>query len=71
MQEYINNLKSNMIIPEHTGPIKRGPEHPDPEEAEENVLKYNFMEIIKTFKEEMKNSLKEIGGKTNKNGINQ
>lgn len=33
--------------------------------AEGNVLKYNFIKIIETFKEEMRKSLKEIEENTN------
>ena len=32
--------------------------HPNPEEAEENDFKYNFMKIMETFKQEMKTPLK-------------
>lgn len=41
-------------------------DHPNPEKAEENFLKCNFMKIMVTFKEQMKNSITEIGEKRNK-----
>ena len=53
-----------MATPEPSGPTKQSPEHPNAEEAEENNLKYNFMKMIETFKEEIKNSLKEMEKKT-------
>ena len=53
-----------MAPPEPSGPTTGRPEHPNPEEAEENNLKYNFMKMIETLKEEMKNSLKEMEEKT-------
>lgn len=39
-------------------------DHPNPKDVEENDIKFNFMEKIETFKEEMKGSLKEMEGKT-------
>ena len=41
-------------------------DHSNSEEAEENDLNYNFMKMMKAFKEEIKNSLKEMEEKTNK-----
>ena len=47
-----------MVTLEPSGPTKERRERPNPEEAKENVLKYNFIKMIQTLKEEMKNSLK-------------
>ena len=70
MQEYIqntlNNLMSNIAIPEPNGPTTGRHEHPNPQKAEENDFKYNFMKMIQSLREEMKNSLKEMEEKTNK-----
>ena len=60
-----------MAMPEPSGPTTGRPEHPNPEEAEENDLKYNFMKMIATLKGEMKNSLKEMEKKDKKIGRNQ
>ena len=49
-----------MATPKPSGPIAGRPEHPNWGEAEKNDLKYNFMKMIETFKEEMKNFLKEM-----------
>ena len=53
-----------MATPEPSGQKTGRPEHPNPEKAEENGLKYNFMKMIETLKEEMKNFLKEMEEKT-------
>ena len=55
-----------MVTPEPSGYTTGRPDHPNPEETEENVLKYNFMKLIEILKDEMKNSLKEMEEKTNK-----
>ena len=55
-----------MITPEPSGHTTERLDHPNPEEAEENDFKCNFMKMMETFKEEMKNSLKEMEEKTNK-----
>ena len=52
-----------MVTPE---PSEGRLDHPNPEKAEENDIKCNFMKMMEAFKEEMKNSLKEIEEKTNK-----
>ena len=70
MQEYIQQPKKQHVdtrIQWIQWSYNRKTEQPDPEEAEENNLKYNFMKMIETLKEEMKNSLKEREEKTNKN----
>ena len=41
-------------------------EQPNIDEAEENYLKNNFRRMFETFKEEMRNFLKEMEEKTNK-----
>ena len=47
-------------------------EQPNTNEAEENDLKNNFRRMFETLKEEMRISLKEISGETNKkNGRHQ
>ena len=49
-----------MVTPEPSGHITGRPDHRNPEEAKENNFKHNFMTMMETFKEEMKNSLKEM-----------
>ena len=39
-----------MVPPEPSGPTTGRPEHPNPEEAEENNLKKNFMKMKETLK---------------------
>ena len=41
-------------------------DHPNPEDIEENDFKGYLMKMMETFKEEVKNSLKEMEEKTNK-----
>ena len=53
-----------MVAPEPNGHIKGRLDHPNPEEAEEINFKCKFMKMMETFKEEMKNSLKEMEEKT-------
>lgn len=60
-----NNLKGSMVTPESSGLMTGRSEYPNPEEAEKNDLKYNFMKVIETLKEETKNSLKVMEEKTN------
>lgn len=48
-----------MVPPEPSGGTTGRPEHPNPEEAEENELYNDFTKMIETLKEEIKNSLKE------------
>ena len=55
-----------MVTPELSGHTTGKLDHPNPEEAEENDFKCNFMKMMETFKEEVKNSLKEMEEKTNK-----
>ena len=52
MQEFIQQPKELELSGSTTG----RPEHSSPKEAEENDLKYNFMKMIETLKEEIKNS---------------
>ena len=54
-----------MVTPEPCGNQTERLDHPNPED-EENNFKRIFMNMIETFKEEVKNSLKEIE-KTNRN----
>ena len=51
-----------MVTPEPSGHTTGRLDHPNPE-VEENNFKCNFMKMMKTFKEEAKNSLKEMEGK--------
>ena len=55
-----------MVTPETSDHITGRLDYPNSEEAEENNFKHNFMKMMETFKEEMKNSLKEMEEKTNK-----
>ena len=54
-----------MVTPEHSGHTKERLDHPIPEDIEENNFKCYLMKIMETFKEEVKNSLKEMKEKTN------
>ena len=47
-----------MATPEPGGHTTGRLDHSNPEEAEDNDSKHNFMWIMKTFKEKMKHSLK-------------
>ena len=64
----INNLRSNMIIPEPNGSTTGRLDQPNPTKAEENDFKHNFMKMMDSFKEEIKNFLKEMEEKTKKIG---
>ena len=55
-----------MVTPEPSGHTTGRLDHPNPEEAEENDFKCNFMRMMETFKEERKFFLKELEEKTNK-----
>ena len=66
MQEFLLQPKSNMVIPEPSWHTTRWLDQPNPEEVEDNDTKINFMKMMETFKEEVKNSLKEMEEKTNK-----
>ena len=46
-----------MVTPEHNGHTIGRLDHPNSEEAEVNNFRHNFMGMMETFKEEMKNSL--------------
>ena len=59
-----------MVTRESSGHTKGRLDHPNPE-VEENDFECNFMKMMNTFKEEVKNSLKEIEEKTNKVGRNE
>ena len=56
-----------MVTPEPSGHTAGRLDHPNPGEAEENDFKHNFMKMMETFKEEMKNSLKEMEERQTKN----
>lgn len=60
MQEYIQQPKEQYGNTKTQCPTTGRPEHPNPEEAEENDLTYEFMKMIETLKDERKNSLKEM-----------
>ena len=70
MQEFIQQPKSNMATSESSGPTKGRSEYHNPED-DENIHKYNFMNMTETFKEEMKSFLKEKEKKETKIGRNQ
>ena len=55
-----NNLKSNMVTSEPSDHTTGRLDHLNPEEAEQNDFKCNFMRMMDSFKEEMTNSLKEM-----------
>lgn len=54
----LNNLKSNVATAELSGHTTKRTKHPEPDEVEENYLKYNFKMMIETLKVEMKISIK-------------
>ena len=53
-----------MVTPDPSRHIAGRLDHANPEKAEENNLKHNFVKMTETIKEEMENSLKERGEKT-------
>ncbi|XP_059108386.1 uncharacterized protein LOC131901160 isoform X1 [Peromyscus eremicus] len=59
----VNNKKHTMVPSE---PTPARPEHPNTEETEEIDLKNDLKKMLEIFKEEMKNSLKELEEKSNK-----
>ena len=63
----LNNINSNTAPPEVSGSTTARSQHPNADGAEENDRKNNLMKMIEALKEEMKNFLKEIEEKTNKN----
>ena len=60
-----NTLKRNMVTPEPSSHTTGRLDHPNTE-VEENNFKCNFMKMMETFKQEVKNSFKEMEEKTNK-----
>ena len=60
-----------MVTPEPSGHSTGRLDHPNPEETEGNNFKCNFMRMMDTFIEEIKNSLKDREERTNKIGRNQ
>lgn len=60
-------MKSNTASSEASGSATTRPEYPNTNEPEENNLKNNFLKMIETLKEDIKNSIKEVEEKTNKN----
>ena len=62
----LKNKTCSTAPPETSDSTVARPKHPNTDEAEENDIKNNFMKMIETLKEEMKNSLKEMEEKTNK-----
>ena len=59
-KDSFSNLKCNKVAPEPSGHTTGRPDHINPEEDEENNLKYNYLKIIETLKEEKRDSLKEM-----------
>ena len=57
-KDTFNNTKNSVPPPETSDSPTVRTEHPDADEMEENYLKNNFMKMIKTLKEKMKNFLK-------------
>ena len=55
-----------MVTPESSEHATGRHEHPNPEEVEEIDFKRNIMKVRETFKQDVKNSLKEMDEKTNK-----
>ena len=55
-----------MITPEPSDHITGRLDHPNTEEAEEDNFKYKFVRMMYIFKEEIKNSLKEMEERTSK-----
>ena len=49
-----------MVPPEPSRHTTGRLDHPNPEGIEENDFKHNFMKMMETFKEEVKNSLNEM-----------
>lgn len=66
VQEYIQQHKEQYGTPRTYSTASRY-ECPNAEEAEENDFKNNFMKMMGALKKEMKNSIKEIKNKANKN----
>lgn len=56
-----------MVPPEPSGHTTGKCKYPNRGDAEEIDFKCNFMRMMKTFKEEVKNSLTEMAKNTNKN----
>ena len=54
-----------MVTPESRSHSTGRLDHPNPEKVEDD-FKCNLMKMMETFKEKMKNSLKEMEEKTNK-----
>ena len=61
-----NNIRSTTAPPETSGSIIARPEHDHTDEAQDNNLMNNFKKMIEGLKEEMKNPLRQMEGKTNK-----
>ena len=56
-----------MVTPESRGHTTGRLDHLNPEDVEENDFKCNFMKMMETFKEGVKNCLKEMEEKANIN----
>lgn len=52
-----NKAKHNMMAPETSDRSTAGPEYPNTAKAEENNHKNNFMKMIDSLKDKIKNSL--------------
>ena len=66
MQDYLNNLKSNLITPESSEHTSGRLEHPNPEDVQEIDFKRNIMKMIESLKQDVKNYLKEMEEKNTK-----
>ncbi|MEJ1279964.1 hypothetical protein NN561_010901 [Cricetulus griseus] len=60
-----NNRKTNITPPESRDSIPARHEHPNTDEAEESNIKNNFMQMIETLTEEIRQSSREMEEKTN------
>lgn len=70
-QQCKNSLKhKKMVIPEPSCHTIGRVDNPNPDEADKNYFKSNFLTMMDTFNEEMKSSLKETEDRTNKNWKN-
>ena len=63
----LNTTKSKTTPTKSSDSTTSRLEHSNTDKAEENDIKNNFRRMIEAFKEVMKNSLKEMEEKTNKN----
>lgn len=63
----LNNIINNTATPKNSDSTRARIEHSNTDKAKENDLNNKFRKMFEVFKEVMKNFLKEVEGKTNKN----